>query len=740
MKAFTLCTILILHIGLAIAQAPQQFSFQGVARKADGKVAVNEQIGVRISIIAESAFGTLLYQETHSLLTNLVGVFDISIGGGVVQSGDLSSIDWGKGKYFLQLEIDVTGGTNYVNIGVTQLLSVPYALHAHSAASWMHNHPVIQTGLFQGGGQLSSPGDGPRLIWYPRKAAMAVGYNAGNAWDDINLGEYSFATGNQSIAKGKASVAVGWQSHADGVYSVAAGEKANAIGDGSVALGLGTVSKAVGSVSLGAFNDAQDSPAPNGQGASMTDRIFQIGNGLSPQSTSNAFTVLRNGNVGIGKGVTTPQFPLDVDGRIRLKHLGNTTAGIHFNNSQNTTSGFVGMVSDSQVGFYAGNSWKFWVDEADKGFMRGKLGIGADIFEPEYTLDVAGRARLRHSTNATAGLYFNDSQNNVSGFLGMINDEKIGFYIGSKWRFQVKGNGNVGIGDDVTDPTQLLDVGGRVRLRHHGNTTSGILLDNSQGNQGGFVGMVSDSQLGFHLGNSWKFWVDQTGNGFFRGKLGIGTEIFVPKYPLDVEGKIRIQHKPERPATLYFDGSKQNGVGNPITVRDSVVRIAMSTDQPILQFKFWSPNNFKEYISLQVHEAGITTQSIWLYGQVNQISDARLKRNVAHLEQSLPRISLLNGYNYNWKTGDNYALQTGVLAQEVEKIFPELVCTDENGTKSVNYIGLIPHLIESIKVLKVENCELVKANGNFNSRLADLEKRIADIVYYAAALKEGIGE
>jgi hypothetical protein len=73
-------------------------------------------------------------------------------------------------------------------------------------------------------------------------------------------------------------------------------------------------------------------------------------------------------------------------------------------------------------------------------------------------------------------------------------------------------------------------------------------------------------------------------------------------------------------------------------------------------------------------------------------------------------------------------LQTGLIAQEVEKIFPELVKTDEEGFKSVNYIGLVPHLIEAIKELKLENQELksdnLKTKTAVEQRVADLEEKI----------------
>ena len=109
----------------------------------------------------------------------------------------------------------------------------------------------------------------------------------------------------------------------------------------------------------------------------------------------------------------------------------------------------------------------------------------------------------------------------------------------------------------------------------------------------------------------------------------------------------------------------------------------------------------------------------WLLGTLAQPSDVRLKRNINHLSASLGSLTLLNGYTYHWKDkARDQALQYGLIAQEVQKVYPNLVKEDKNGTLSVNYMGLIPILVESIKELKAEN-ELLKKE--FNQRLFKLE-------------------
>lgn len=102
------------------------------------------------------------------------------------------------------------------------------------------------------------------------------------------------------------------------------------------------------------------------------------------------------------------------------------------------------------------------------------------------------------------------------------------------------------------------------------------------------------------------------------------------------------------------------------------------------------------------------TGNLAIDGTLTQNSDARLKKNISPLQNSLQKILSLSGYHYKWiETTRDKNLQTGLLAQEIEKQMPELVKTDNDGMKSVNYNGMIPYLIEAIKELKGEN-ELLK--------------------------------
>jgi hypothetical protein len=98
---------------------------------------------------------------------------------------------------------------------------------------------------------------------------------------------------------------------------------------------------------------------------------------------------------------------------------------------------------------------------------------------------------------------------------------------------------------------------------------------------------------------------------------------------------------------------------------------------------------------------------VWIQGALTQNSDARLKKNITPLSNPLGSIQQLNGYTYNWKDESrDSAQQIGLIAQELQKVYPQLVRANSKGELSVNYIGLIPVLLESIKELKKEIDEL----------------------------------
>jgi hypothetical protein len=113
-----------------MAQVPQAFKYQAVARDINGDLLTNQTVSFLISILQGSASGTAVYVETHTSMTNDYGLVNLEIGNGTVVSGSFSAIDWGGDSHYLKVEMDPAGGTLYQAMGTSQLLSVPYALQS----------------------------------------------------------------------------------------------------------------------------------------------------------------------------------------------------------------------------------------------------------------------------------------------------------------------------------------------------------------------------------------------------------------------------------------------------------------------------------------------------------------------------------------------------------------------------------------------------------------------------------
>ena len=128
-------TIMVLAVAVAMAQAPEKFTYQAVVRNASNSLVANAPVGVRVSILQGGVNGTLVYMETQTGVTNANGLITLQIGGGNVQQGAFADIDWANGSYFLKTETDPNGGSNYSITTTQQMLSVPYALYAKEAGN-----------------------------------------------------------------------------------------------------------------------------------------------------------------------------------------------------------------------------------------------------------------------------------------------------------------------------------------------------------------------------------------------------------------------------------------------------------------------------------------------------------------------------------------------------------------------------------------------------------------------------
>ncbi|MCX6296059.1 MAG: hypothetical protein NTX97_08330, partial [Bacteroidetes bacterium] len=136
----TTMILMIIHVNFICAQSvPQGFNYQAVARDASNIELNNQLVGIKIGIYSGSATGVLEWEETHLVTTNQFGLFTLIIGqGSSTGAGSVpafSSINWGAAAHYLKVAMDITGGSSYIVMDNSQLLSVPYALFSQKSSA-----------------------------------------------------------------------------------------------------------------------------------------------------------------------------------------------------------------------------------------------------------------------------------------------------------------------------------------------------------------------------------------------------------------------------------------------------------------------------------------------------------------------------------------------------------------------------------------------------------------------------
>jgi len=183
----------------SITTVPGKINYQGVAVGANGKPIKNGSVGLRLSVLDSTLNGGVLYSETKTVTTDASGLFATHVGGGTVTAGTFASIPWANGNdKFLKVEMDAQGGSNYQNMGTTQLVSVPYALHAGTAQS--ANSLRDSSGNAY---QISIVNGQPTLVAVPNSPApFACGQSvtyAGESYPTVQIGTQCWFQKNLNV-------------------------------------------------------------------------------------------------------------------------------------------------------------------------------------------------------------------------------------------------------------------------------------------------------------------------------------------------------------------------------------------------------------------------------------------------------------------------------------------------------------------------------------------------------------
>ena len=510
-------------------------------------------------------------------------------------------------------------------------------------------------------------GPGIRTFWYADKAAFRTGGAASTQWNIDNIGNFSFAAG--------------FGNQASAISSFAMGNFSTASGEFSTAIGNSVFAKSKSGAAFGSYNDFTDNPNPSAD--SPADRIFQIGNGTDFSDRRNALTILRNGNIGVGN--ITPDAPLA---------FSNTTGSkISFFSSGVTAQYGIGIqgsllqvysdIDESDIAFGYGGSSSFTERMRIRG--NGNVGIGTGL--PANKLSVDGSADF--TQNIALG---KSAVNDAYGLAGTVRS------------MEIHNNATATTSQSILFlTTASLNGGiGGVYFASPSVTTGGGVLSG--------ISSVYETSGNATTPSASLFFATKGGAALttrmvIAGNGNVGIGVAAPAFMLDVGARMRIRSTSGFTAGLWLNNEANNA---------SNAFIGMRSDTEVGFFGQTGTPSWRFYVNT-------TTGDAWMQGTLTQNSDARLKKNIAPLVNTLAAVQQLNGYTYHWKDNTNPDEQIGLLAQELQKVYPQLVKENEKGMLSVNYSGMVPVLLEAIK-------EQQRQNEKMQQEIDALKKSVSQLL------------
>ncbi len=528
-----------------------------------------------------------------------------------------------------------------------------------------------------------------------KKGALAIGTKA-----EANY-EYSQSFGYSTKADNWYATAVGYKSKATGLYSSAFGFKSVASGEASVALGMGN---AAGMLSMAI-------------GDSYAGGIKSFSMGSASIATGHASVAMGFENSAVGEASVALGFGTFANGNNSLASGMGTIA-----NSENSTAlGFwnIGLVAGASYPITdlnynsileIGNGTSSTNTNALTVFRNGRAIVGShnsqyiqDYIaiedEPKHTLVVLGRQ------SGTApdlwGLYVKGN----SHFDGSIHPLSSTSDIGSTngyWR-GIYANYFYGDGGATRFGSTILPT--TSGTRNLGSTTY---------------------RWNYLYANS----LNINSTSYFNSSIGVGatnTDISIP-IKLSSSSTSRTALTLENPSSsnVYV----LQTVGSAIPTRAGNFEI-WNTGLSVASFTITSNGRVgigtstapdDKFVVVNGSATGRYTTSGWTHS-----SDIRLKQNIEKLGNVLPSIKQLQGVTFNFKNDPQNISQIGFIAQDVEKLFPQLVTTDSNGFKSIAYGQVSAVLVEAIKeqqnIIETQQEEI----DALKQRVSELEKLKAEI-------------
>lgn len=333
----TIFTLLLISLSSFSQAPPEGINYQAVARDNSGKALSNQPIQVQFIIKDITVNGPVIFKEQHIDSTNLYGLFTLKIGMGLqLSSSSFSAINWASGDKFLEVKIDTLGGNNFISMGTTQMMSVPYALYAKTAgggltgttgAAGVTGNTGItgvtgtsgatgSTGVTGGTGYMGSTGvTGITGATGGAGVTGSSGLTGSTGATGTDLLTHWSLTGN-SIA---GTDFIGTTNNQGFVFKTNGTEKMRILPGGNVSIGTDTAQcllHLTNNIPRICFTDT-DQPSsaanPNWIIRGQDDGFFKIQNTPNFTTITNRMLIDANGNVGIGPTAPLAKFHINND-------------------------------------------------------------------------------------------------------------------------------------------------------------------------------------------------------------------------------------------------------------------------------------------------------------------------------------------------------------------------------------------------------------------------------------------
>ena len=465
-----------------------------------------------------------------------------------------------------------------------------------------------------------------------------------------------------------------------------------------------------GTVQAGAINanitEANYAPvagiATFAQGISQYPDIEVTSIGATSSNISQTLNVgpggafLKAAVAGVGFGTLSPYAPIDVYGNAKITDghlnliLGTEETGYNLHAVPNNVS-YKNILIGHRSGYNLYNG--------DENVCLG--------YESGYSLDGSNNVFIGFRAGILNDGYVNDNVCIGHDRSNVISTGSTQLTIGSRTNDWIIGDSNFNVGIGLTNPSEKFEVSGNAIIQNQLN--SGTLFVNDSGSTSGVsIQTLSTGEVGIGMTPIYGNKLEITGNSFVSNAIGIGATAMSAR--LHIAGGVT---QPGGEANIIVQSSSPSSIPSTISSNSSTGTLSLfsgglgNASQRGGQIDFIGGNAasyagqiiFRSGIStggtIQPINARLDTTGVLYATTFTSTSDERKKENIETLSNPHQILDGIRGVRFDWR--DNGKPSVGVIAQEVEKVLPEAVHSDEDGMKSVSYDMLIGVLIETVK-------------------------------------------